>query len=347
MRIVRVEVLDPAEPVTLALAGVKLPLAADFTAPVALTLGLERKPAAIAYGLRDTARRGTVEGFSALTPFGLGRVPLVLVEGVGLSPTMMAQIANEVAGDAVLSARYQVWLYRYSVTAPLFYAASTFRADLARFSTQLAAVAGTPHAGSVVLVARGTGAVLAKSLLADCGSALWDAVFTVPPERLDVAPADRALLERLFRWRRANELDRLVVLGEPQNAEGLIAGVGTRAVHLLQRQSVALRGAIERVYGREKHRLAAPLSARDAAAGAGDSFGYPEPVCDAIAAAALAADRALLALVAADGAGAEDSKLYLGTSGLRPVESRRAGSAEVPVEPLVVQRALDWLRPPG
>lgn len=345
VRTVGVKLLDPAETATHVLGGVRLPLAADFTAPVALTLGLERKPAATPYGLRDTARRWTIEGFSALTPFGLERAPLVLMEGVGLSPTMLGQIANEVAGDPLLRERYQVWLYRYPVAAPLFFAASVFRGDLARFATRLAAASGRTQAGRVVVVARGAGAVIVKSLLADCSSAVWDSVFTVPPERLEVGPRDRALLERLLRWRRAAEIDRVVVLGEPQNAEALVAGVGARAVQLLLHQSAELRRAIERIYGREKNRLAAPLAPRDPAGrGTGETDGYPEPVCDAIAAAALAADRALLGLVAADGSGSDHARLYLGSAGLQPVESWPARSNEVPVERAVVRRALDWLR---
>jgi hypothetical protein len=341
-RTVRVELLDPAETTTHPLGAVRLPVAADFTAPVALTLGLERKPAAMAYGLRDAARRGTVEGFSALTPFDLERAPLVLVEGVGLSPTMMAQAANEVAGDSVLCERYQVWLYRYPVGAPLFVAASAFRTDLARFAARLAAATGRTQAGRVVVVARGPGAVVAKSLLVDCASAVWNAVFTVPPGRLDVAFQDRAFLERLLRWRRAAEIDRVLVLGEPHNVEALLAGVGARAVQLLLRQSTQWRGVIERIYGREKSRLAAPPSGDPSAPGAGEADGYPEPVCDAIATAAFAAERALLALVAPDGPGADPARLYVGASGLRPVESWSASSTGDAAGPPILRGALDW-----
>jgi hypothetical protein len=346
LRTVQVELRDPAETATHSLGGVQLPLAADFTAPVALTLGLERKPAAAPYGLRDTARRWTIEGFSALTPFGIERAPLVLLEGGGLSPTMLAQVANEVAGDPELRERYQVWLYRYPVAVPLFFAASVFRGDLARFATRIAAASGRTQAGRVVVIARGAGSVIVKSLLADSGSAVWNAVFNVPPERLEIGPRDRALLERLFRWRRSVEIDRVVVLAEPENAEALVAGVGARAVQLVLHQPANLRGAIERIYGREKNRLAPPLSPPDPAEGsAGAANAYPEPVCDAIAAAALAADRALLDLVAAQGLATDYARLYRGSGGLRPVDSWPAGTNEIPGERPAVRRTVGWLRP--
>jgi hypothetical protein len=258
---------------------------------------------------------------------------------------MMAQIANEVAGDPELRERYQVWLYRYPVAAPLFFAASVFRGDLTRFVARIAAVSGRKQAGRVVVVARGAGSVVVKSLLADCGSAVWNAVFSVPPERLEIGPRDRALLERLFRWRRSAEIDRVVVLAEPENAEALVAGVGARAVQLVLHQSATLRGAIERIYGREKSHLAPPVSPQDGAgASAGAADAYPEPVCDAIAAAALAADRALLELVAAQGSAADYARLYLGTEGLRPVESWPAGTNDIPGERPAVRRTVNWLR---
>lgn len=290
VRTVRVELLDAAETSTLTLGGTEVPLAADFTAPVALTLGLEQKPAAVAYGLRDGARRSTVEGFSALTPFGLECAPLVLLEGAGLSLTTMAQIANEVAGDPTLRARYQVWVYRYPVAVPLLFAASTLRADLMRFAARVEAATGRPQAKRVVVVARGPGAVVAEALLTDSGSALWDAVFRVPPARLNLEPPDRALLETLLIWKRAAPVARTLALSEPENTDGLVIGIGARAVQLLQRQTPGFRGAVERIYGRAKQQLHAP--------DAESAELYPEPVSQAIAAATLATDRALLALLA-------------------------------------------------
>ena len=68
LRTVRVKFLDPVIAATVTLAGAALPLAADFTAPVAHTLGMERKPAATPYAIRDTARRGTVDGLRHRRP---------------------------------------------------------------------------------------------------------------------------------------------------------------------------------------------------------------------------------------------------------------------------------------
>jgi hypothetical protein len=344
VRSVAVRLVPAAETATIAIGGCELPLAADFTAPVAQTIGLERRPPASAYGTRDPARRGTVDGFVALTPPGRNLAPLILLEGAGLSPLMMAQLANEVAGDPELRRRFQVWLYRFPMVAPLFFAASLFRTDLERFYARLEAVTGSTAPGGTV-VAHGAGAVLAKSLLVGSGSAVWGGAFATPLERLNVGPQDRALLERMFFWSPSARVDRIIAVAEPRNVEALTAGVGARSIQLLLRQPPELRGAIERIYGSQKKHLRSPPHDVDAGSGVDgpDAF-YQEPICAALAGAALAADRKLLALLSG-GAGERDAVLFERATGLLPVDADVARAPCEPLGPQSLPRVLDWLRP--
>ena len=321
VRKVGVELKDPALCDVTTLRGVLVPLAADFTAPVSLTLALERKPSAVSYGIRAIERRGTVEGFSALTPGGAGRAPLILIDGAGLAPTLTAQIANEVAGAAALRDRYQVWLYRYAHTAPLFFAASQFRRDFERFLDLVGASEGWSAAQRAVIVGHGTGAVLAKSVLADSGTTLWDALFSAPAERTDLETADRELLARLFAWRRATRVERVILIREPTNASAIASGVGARAVQLLKRQSGEFRSTIERIYRRSKRHLRTGEREEHRAAH-GDLLGAADaPIVEALAHAALAADLALLSL------------LNVGTETVRDVASYEPATGLTPREP--------------
>ena len=320
VRKVRVQLEDPAACATTELRGVVVPLAADFTAPVSLTLALERKPSAVSYGIRAIERRGTVEGFSALTPGGAGRAPLILIDGAGLAPTLTAQIANEVAGTAALRDRYQVWLYRYAHTAPLFFATSQFRGDFERFLELINTAEGPQAAHRAVIVGHGTGTVLAKSVLADSGSVLWDALFSVPPEQTDLEAADRELLARLFKWQRAARVERVILIREPTNAGAIASGVGTRAVQLLKRQSGDFRSAIERIYRRAKRHLRTSGRA-DFGSHASDPSGEADvPIVAALTQAALAADLALLSLLNVGTGSVSDVTSYEPLTGLAPRE---------------------------
>jgi hypothetical protein len=346
VRAVRILFKDPAADSVFTIGGAELPFAADFTAPVAQTIGRERRPAANAYGARELARRGTVDGFIALTPHAPELAPLVLMEGAGLSPIMMAQVANEVAGDSELRRRFQVWLYRFPMVAPLFFAASQFRADLERFYGRLEASCGCSLAGRGTVIAHGPGTVLAKTLLLASGTALWDGAFTSPIDRLDVRPPDRALLDALFFWTPSVSIGRVIVVSEPRNAEALTAGVGARALQLLQRQPPALRAAIERIYGSQRQYLrpVALPSGATTADGPREAFA-DEPVAQAIAGAALGADRALLDLVAAEPADERAAAVFARSGGLAPVEVQVSMGSQELLGPDVLRRIGAWLRP--
>jgi len=341
VRRVRIELLDPVSTETLAIGACMLPLAADFTAPITQALGLERRPAARAYGIRDTARLGTCEGFSSLTPSAPDRVPLILVEGAGHSPLMMAQLANEIAGAADLRRRYQVWLYRFSTIAPLFFAAAQFRRDLRRFHARLAADAAAPCDGRGIVVAHGAGAVLARSLLLEPGVRLWDAVFTSPIAQLDLTTFDRALLRQLFFWDRSPTVDRVIVAGEPRELDALTAGVGARAPQLLLRQPPEFRQAIERIYGMQRRHLRpalldGPGAEKDGAIGG-------EPICRALAAVARAADHALATYLASSRVDA-DAALYGCVDDAGPSIMNVAAHDGAPLGSLTARGILDWLR---
>jgi len=344
-RTVRVKLLDPVVAATVQLAGAALPLAADFTAPVAHTLGMERKPAASPYAIRDTARRGTVDGFTALTAYASNRVPLVLLEGAGFSPLMMAQIANEVAGDRELSRRFQVWLYQYPMVSPLLYAARQFRADFERLCARLDGARARSATTRAVLVAHGPGAVLAKTLLVDPGSALWDAAFTTSLDRLDLTPSDRAFLQTLLFWQRSERIDTVIVAGESSNADALIRGVGARAVQLLLRQPADLRESVERIYWGQKHHLRGAVAGTAVADAAVDGLTFPEPVHQALSDAATACEQALVSMVTAPSATGHDVAVFARASALAPRRSQTPPAALGTLAPAAIRIVLEALRP--
>lgn len=343
VRSVRVLLEDPATSNSFSVGEASLPLAADFSAAVGQTIGRERRPAARAYGAHDAARRGTIDGFVALTPFTTDAAPLVLMEGAGLPPLMIARIANEVAGDADLRQRFQVWLYRFPMTAPLFFAASQFRTDLERFCSRFEGATGVALSGRVTVVAHSTGVVLAKTLVAASGTSVWDAAFTVPIERVDLRPTDRTLLELLYRWTPSTRVERIIVAGEPRNVDALTAGAGVRAIQLLKRQSPALRSAIERIYGSERQHLRSlPLGSGVSSEVDGSDPFFTEPVCQSLAGVALATDRALLTLL--DTTDLRAAATFTPRGGLIPTASESSDAGNDPLGPRVLRRVVEWLR---
>ena len=344
IRSVHVELLDPVTVHMVRIAGVALPLAADLTAPVARTLGSACTAATPAHAIRRGSHHGTVAGFSALTPHAPGRTPLVLLDAYGCSPLMLAQVANEIAGDVELSRRYQVWLYRIPMALPLLVASRLFRVDFDAFADRLDAAAGRQSARRAIIVAQGAAAIPATALLVEPGCRLWNAAFRTPLSSLQLSAADRALLQTLFFWQRSSRVGRVLVTGDLPLGGAMTRGVGERAVQLLLRLPVELRSAIERIYGRHKHELRG--SGPDSDAG-GSRFhprpaACPEPIAQALADVIVACDRELLSMLsAAEKTGAGCARIA--TIGEQPVVAIQTAATDL--SPSAVRHIVDSLRP--
>jgi hypothetical protein len=333
VRLVRVQLVDPDAKNSIRLRGVELPLAADYTAPLAYMLGLERRPAGTRHDVIDPAARGTYDGFTPLTPFSAARTPLILVEGAGLSPLMMAQVANEVVGDASLRARFQVWLYRYPMTAPLFFTAGRLRVDLEKFYARLDASSGGP-ADAAVVIAQGPSALLGRSLLLDTGASLWDAVFASNPDTTSLRSADRRLLDSVIRWHAAPRIREVIAVGTPDNLGATAAGVGERAVQLLLMQPHRFTSAIERIYATVGRSLRARTPA---------GTDHAEALHQAIHDAAVAAERALLVRLAPGGEGAA-AALYGACDATQPRQVLDRIGDGSPLGLRAMRQVQAWLR---
>jgi hypothetical protein len=80
------------------------------------------------------------------------------------------------------------------------------------------------------------GGLLAKTAVANSGTRVWDAAFTVPPEKLDASDEDRRALEEVFMFQALPFVTRAVFIMTPHAgsnvALGLLGGLSDRLVRL-------------------------------------------------------------------------------------------------------------------
>jgi pimeloyl-ACP methyl ester carboxylesterase len=218
--------------------GHDVPLAADFTAPYARLLASAR--------LLSTGRAAVLRPFSEerqglflLEPYDPQRIPLVMVHGLGSSPIAWRELSNAVFGSPVLRRRYQVWHYFYPTGLPYLWAGREFRHTLRRALAEVAAEARHPLPTDVVLVGHSMGGLLAKTAVSRSGETLWDSVFRVPPDVLDVSPADLDILREIFVFEPLPFVRRAVFVMSPHRgsdtAERWWARLGNRLVSLPER----------------------------------------------------------------------------------------------------------------
>jgi hypothetical protein len=163
---------DPYRYAAVAMGGSQVPLAANFSAGYALWLARS--------GFSRRALRGVLgraEGIDAphvylMQPFDPDRRVIVTLHGLASSPEAWVNVTNEILGDELLRARFQVWQVVYPTNAPIGFNHRNVReaimATLRHFDP-----AGTARAsGEMVLIGHSMGGVLARLTVSSSGEAL-------------------------------------------------------------------------------------------------------------------------------------------------------------------------------
>lgn len=177
--------------------GVRVPLEADMTAP-------------LAWGLNDTAmwKLGAAQFFSReerirsdiyfTQPYAPGRIPVVFVHGTFSSPVWWAEMWNTLRADSALRGRYQFWNFIYNSGNPISHSAASLRAALLRKVEQLDPEGKDPALRRMVIVGHSQGGLLAKMMATDTGDRLWRTVSDRNLDDLDLTPEVRAALRTNF-----------------------------------------------------------------------------------------------------------------------------------------------------
>jgi len=203
----RLELMDPTTVQAVEIGGRRLPLAADFSAPVVdrtrnireLLLALE---GLIFPDVRDAS-------LAFLEPFNPDKIPVVLVHGLMSHPRMWRDVVNELIADPVIGPKCQFWVYYYPTGWPIAYSAMRLREGLAA-----AGRAVGPHK-NFVLVGHSMGGILSRMQTVSPKESLVRAV--IPPEkqkRFRSLPPEH-LVRRSLEFRSNPQVGRLVFISTP------------------------------------------------------------------------------------------------------------------------------------
>jgi len=212
-----------------------LPLAADYTTPFADLLARSKLRMIGRSGFRDPGTKGR-RGLFLLEPYHPAKTPVVMVHGLASSPFAWRELTNTVFGRPELRDRFQVWHYFYPTGAPYLYAGRMFRDTLTHALRELDPFGRHPASSDVVLIGHSMGGLLSKTAVANAGTRVWDAAFTVPPAALDASDEDRATLEAMLMFEAMPYVTRAVFVMTPHAGSnvslGLLGGIGDRLVRL-------------------------------------------------------------------------------------------------------------------
>ena len=186
----KLEFYTPDSARSLKIHGVDVPLEYETTSALALTL--EGAPiwdfeiAGFRSGDFTIGGLKSWDGLFMMHPHVTGRIPVVLVHGTASSPARWAELINELENDARFWERYEIWLFMYNTGNPITMSANALRTALLKLVAELDPKGEDAGLREMVVIGHSQGGLLAKMCVIDPGTRFWDAVFKVPPEKLEV-----------------------------------------------------------------------------------------------------------------------------------------------------------------
>jgi pimeloyl-ACP methyl ester carboxylesterase len=226
---------DPFDPTVVRSAAGPDPIAADYTATLAVLFSHSRKVAGSSFEAfirPDNPRFAT--GIYLIHPYDPNKIPILFIHGLLSSPLSWQNLTNDLCSDPKVLEHYQPWFFLYPTGQPVLESAAQLREELER-TQHLFDPSGTAVASHhVVVVAHSMGGLLAHTLVSDSGDAIWNAFANKPLNTLALPANDKDLVLQYFFFRHQPAIDRIIFLAVPHRgsylAGGLVGSIGNRLI---------------------------------------------------------------------------------------------------------------------
>jgi pimeloyl-ACP methyl ester carboxylesterase len=226
LRVPLLKIYDAFDPGVVQSARGHDPIAANFTAPMAVLNSRARKVAGSAAGafLRpDNPRYAT--GIYLIQPYDPNKIPLLFIHGLVSSPISWQNLANDLCADPKILEHYQPWFFLYPTGQSILESGAELREDLDS-TLHLFDPAGMATASHhIVIVAHSMGGLLAHTLVSDSGDALWNVFAKRPLNSLALTANDKNQLLKYFYFQHEPAIDRVIFLAVPHRGSWLAAGI--------------------------------------------------------------------------------------------------------------------------
>lgn len=179
---------DPLAVETVRLGDQTYPLAADFTASIALALA-ELKPRRKELGgLFKPEESATGARLARLQPYDPKKIPILCIHGLGDSQATWAPMIESLRADPDIRANYQVWFFSYPSGYPYPYSAALLRQQMDAIKARY------PDHKKMVVIGHSMGGMIARTLITDSGMTLWNATYDKPPAEMPFSDETRQIM---------------------------------------------------------------------------------------------------------------------------------------------------------
>ena len=205
----RIEIFERLSSEHVSIDGHTYPLAADFTAPLALGMMRERpnRIGVSALLLPDKYRERA--RLIRLQPFDPKRTPVIFVHGLASGPLYWTPIINSLIADPEIRRRYQFWVFWYPTGYPFPYSAVRLRHELDKIKQVF------PNSKRAVLIGHSLGGVVIRLLVTDAGDTIWRALFGKTPGEMQLPTGTGQLLKEALVFNHRPDVERAIFITTP------------------------------------------------------------------------------------------------------------------------------------
>jgi hypothetical protein len=198
--------IDPLAVETVSFDGHTYPLAADFTAPLALALADLKPRAKELEGMFMPAEFESKVRLARLQPYDPNKIPVLCIHGLGDSQATWAPLIQTLRGDPVIRKNYQFWFFSYPTGYPYPLTAAVLRRRMDAINAYY------PNHKQIVAIGHSMGGMISRTLITDSGMKLWNAIYDKPPSQLPVSAETRKVMSEALIFKHRTDLSRVIFM---------------------------------------------------------------------------------------------------------------------------------------
>ena len=211
----QIEFAEPLAQERIILDGHTYPVAADFSAPIAVALVTERPQRLGLARLLQPEKYAETARLTRLQAYDPHRIPVIFVHGLQDTPASWAPMINRLRGDREIRRNYQFWVFSYPSGYPYPYSASLLRKDLDAVKRAF------PKTKRMVLVGHSMGGMISRLMITDSGDKIWRDLFGKSPAQTELPATSRKLLEESLIFVHRPEVARVIFISTPQRGASM------------------------------------------------------------------------------------------------------------------------------
>jgi len=234
------EFYDPLDSETARFYGRTVPLAADFTVPLAVMLQETDPRKHELSRVLNPEKYAHTARIERLQPFSPNKTVVLVIHGLKDSQATWTPMINKLQGDPEIRKHYQFWFYSYPSGYPFPYSAAILREELDEVERQF------PHLKPMVVIGHSMGGCISRVLLTDSGNQLWMKIFGRPPQEVQLSPKTRDYFREELFFRHRPEIGRAIFIASPLRGSNMASGwIGRLATLIIREPTLSSQASQE------------------------------------------------------------------------------------------------------